>query len=51
MSNSLKIVNSNREMQEYSDKIHACRSSSLSVRACYREFPYLLCTIGKENFQ
>lgn len=37
MDNSLQIVNTNREMQEWADKIRACRSSSLSVRAWCRE--------------
>lgn len=37
MDNSLQIVNTNREMQEWSNKIQACRSSSLSVRAWCRE--------------
>ena len=37
MNNSLQIVNTNREMQEWADKIKACRSSNLSVRAWCRE--------------
>lgn len=37
MDNSLQIVNTNREMQEWYDKIRSCRSSSLSVRAWCRE--------------
>ena len=37
MDNSLQIVNTNREMQEWAEKIRACRSSSLSVRAWCRE--------------
>lgn len=37
MDNSLQIVNTNREMQEWADKIRACRSNSLSVRAWCRE--------------
>ena len=37
MDNSLQIVNTNREMQEWADKIRDCRSSSLSVRAWCRE--------------
>lgn len=37
MDNSLQIVNTNREMQEWADKISACRSSSLSVRVWCRE--------------
>ena len=37
MDNSLQIVNTNREMQEWSDKIRAFRSSSLSVRAWCQE--------------
>ena len=37
MDNSLQIVNTNREMQEWADKIRSCRSSSLSVRAWCRE--------------
>lgn len=35
MDNSLQIVNTNREMQEWADKIRC--SSSLSVRAWCRE--------------
>lgn len=42
MDNSLQIVNTNREMQEWSNKIQACRSSSLSVRAWCRENNVLL---------
>ena len=37
MDNSCQIVNANREMQEWADKISAYRSSSLSVRAWCRE--------------
>lgn len=37
MDNSLQIVNTNREMQEWANKIRACRNSSLSVRAWCRE--------------
>ena len=37
MDNSLQIVNTNREMQEWSNKIQACRSSNLSVCAWCRE--------------
>lgn len=37
MDNSLQIVNTNREMQEWADKIRAWRNSSLSVRAWCRE--------------
>ena len=37
MDNSLQIINTNREMQEWADKIRACRSSSLCVRAWCRE--------------
>lgn len=37
MDNSLQIINTNREMQEWADKIRACSSSSLCVRAWCRE--------------
>jgi len=37
MDNSLQIVNTNREMQEWANKIRACRSRSISVRAWCRE--------------
>ena len=37
LDNSLQIINTNREMKEWSDKILSCRSSSLSVRARRRE--------------
>ena len=37
MDNNLQIVNNNRGMQKCSDKIRACRSNSLSVRAWCRE--------------
>ena len=37
MDNILQIVNTNREMQEWADKLRACRSSSLSVRSWCRE--------------
>ena len=49
MDNSLQIVNTNREMQEWADKIRACRSRSLSVRAWCRENSVPIS--AKEDFQ
>lgn len=37
MDNSLQIVNTNRELQEWSNKIQACRNSNLTVRAWCQE--------------
>lgn len=37
MDNSLQIVNTNRELQEWSNKIQACRNSDLTVRAWCHE--------------
>ena len=37
MDNSLQIVNTNREMQEWADKIRACRSSSIRVKTILKD--------------